>query len=113
MVLPAAGASEKCPSTMYSRMEKPAIGMANATHSAAPRISLRRQPVTTISTNSSAGRMRIWPTWANGALRPSASPPATISRGPGRGRQSSRASPATMQASNHTSGMMVCSICSW
>ncbi len=56
--------------------------------------------------------MRIWPTWATGALSPSSSPPATVAFSPGRGRHNSTASPATMSASNHTSGMIVCSICS-
>ena len=57
--------------------------------------------------------MRISPTWATGAAQPSTSPAATVSFIPGRGRQSRHASPATMNASNQTSGMMVCSICSW
>ncbi len=36
MVLPAAGASEKCLLTSYSRIEKTTMGSANATHRAAP-----------------------------------------------------------------------------
>ena len=61
------------------------MGMANATHSAAPWISLRRQPRTTISTNSRAGRMRIWPTWANGALQPEHQPAGHDQPWPGPG----------------------------
>jgi hypothetical protein len=57
--------------------------------------------------------MKTSPTWRAVAQAPRNSPPVMTRAVRGRGCHSRAASPATMQASNMTSGMMVCSICSW
>lgn len=89
------------------------MSRAKAAHSAAALISLTRQPGTVISTYTSAGRMKISPTWRTVAEDPSASPAASTIHSRGRGCQSRQTRPATIRASNAVSGMIDCSIWSW
>ncbi len=89
------------------------MGRAKAAHSAAALISLTRQPGTVISTYTSAGRMKISPTWRTVAEAPRASPAASTIHSRGRGCQSRQTRPATISASNAVSGMIDCSIWSW
>ncbi len=60
-----------------------------------------------------AGRMKISPIWRAVAEAPNARPAVMVSQGVRVRRQSRAASPATISASNMTSGMMFCSICTW
>ena len=57
--------------------------------------------------------MRSSPTSLTVAEVPRIRPPAAANGKVSAGRQSRTASPATIIASNHTSGMIVCSICTW
>ena len=57
--------------------------------------------------------MKISPIWRAVAEVPRARPATTTSQGDGMARHSRATTPVTISASNMTSGMTFCSICSW
>ena len=89
------------------------MGTAKLTVTSAPDPSRARQPRVASTQNSSAGTIRNSPTWRMVADAPRMKPATAMATGDGRGFQARMTRPATISASNATSGMIVCSIWSW